>query len=182
MKIYTRTGDAGETSLLGGKRVSKANLRIEAYGTLDELNCYVGLVRDQAVNEQHRPLLKEIQDRLFTIGSALAADPDKPKLKIPDLHEADITALEDAMDQMDEALPELRHFVLPGGHQAVSFCHLARTVCRRAERHVIRLNEVEDTPEISLRYINRLSDYFFVLSRFMAQALEAEEVKWEPRM
>lgn len=183
MKIYTKTGDKGQTSLIGGTRVSKSNTRIDAYGTVDELNSYIGLVRDQAVNSSRRDLLKEIQDRLFTIGSQLATDPAKTGKKIlPDLLDSDVALLEAEMDKMDIELPELRHFVLPGGHQAVSFCHLARTVCRRAERLVIALNDTEPVEDLVVKYLNRLSDYLFVLSRKMAQELNAEEVKWEPRV
>lgn len=183
MKIYTKTGDKGQTSLIGGTRVSKATTRIDAYGTVDELNSYIGLVRDQAVNSSRRDLLKEIQDRLFTIGSQLATDPAKTGKKIlPDLLDSDVALLEAEMDKMDIELPELRHFVLPGGHQAVSFCHLARTVCRRAERLVIALNDTEPVEDLVVKYLNRLSDYLFVLSRKMAQELNAEEVKWEPRV
>lgn len=183
MKIYTKTGDKGQTSLIGGTRVAKSDLRIEAYGTVDELNSYIGLIRDQAVNVARRDLLKEIQDRLFTVGASLATDPEKAgKKPIPDLLESDIALLEQEMDKMDAELPELRHFVLPGGHQAVSFCHLARTVCRRAERVVIRLEAEEFVDELVVKYLNRLSDYLFVLSRKMAQDLQAEEVKWFPRV
>ena len=183
MKIYTKTGDKGLTSLIGGTRVSKASLRIDTYGTVDELNSHIGLVRDQAVNALRRDLLKAIQDRLFTIGSHLATDPAKMGKKVlPDLLESDVQVLEEAMDQMDIELPELRHFVLPGGHQSVSFCHVARTVCRRGERLVIMLNEHEPVEALIIRYLNRLSDYLFVLSRKMAQELNAEEVKWQPRL
>ncbi|MBT2557307.1 cob(I)yrinic acid a,c-diamide adenosyltransferase [Hymenobacter sp. ISL-91] len=182
MKIYTKTGDKGLTSLIGGTRVPKSSLRIECYGTVDELNSYIGLVRDQPVNEARRTLLKEIQDRLFTVGASLASDPEKSKMKIPDLHAADVELLEQEMDRMNETLPELRVFVLPGGHQSVSFAHLARCVCRRAERLVIHLNEDEFVAELVIMYLNRLSDYLFVLSRQMAHELNAEEVKWEPRM
>ncbi|NVO29907.1 MULTISPECIES: cob(I)yrinic acid a,c-diamide adenosyltransferase [Hymenobacter] len=182
MKIYTKTGDKGLTSLIGGTRVPKSSLRIECYGTVDELNSYIGLVRDQPVNEARRTLLKEIQDRLFTVGASLASDPEKSKMKIPDLHAEDVELLEQEMDRMNETLPELRVFVLPGGHQSVSFAHLARCVCRRAERLVIHLNEDEFVAELVIMYLNRLSDYLFVLSRQMAHELNAEEVKWEPRM
>lgn len=184
MKIYTKTGDLGTTSLVGGTRVSKAYLRIEAYGTVDELNACLGLVRDQPVNAARRDLLKEIQDRLFTIGANLAAEPDQIKRPIPDLYESDVARLEAEMDSMDAKLPELRHFVLPGGHASVSFCHLARTVCRRAERIVIDLasQENEFVAELVIKYLNRLSDYLFVLSRAMALELGVEEVKWEPRL
>ena len=181
MKIYTKTGDKGTTSLVGGTRVSKADLRIDTYGTVDELNSYIGLVRDQPVNEIRREILKYIQDRLFTIGSILASEPDNKKHFIPDLHEEDITAMELAMDEMNTELEPMRSFILPGGHQSVSFCHVARTVCRRAERLVIALDESESVESEVIRYLNRLSDYLFVLSRKMAQELEVEEIKWEGR-
>ncbi|AHJ98755.1 cob(I)yrinic acid a,c-diamide adenosyltransferase [Hymenobacter swuensis] len=182
MKIYTKTGDKGLTSLIGGTRVPKSSLRIECYGTVDELNSYIGLVRDQEVNAARRPLLKEIQDRLFTIGASLASDPEKSKMKIPDLHAEDIALLEQEMDRMNDGLPELRVFILPGGHQSVSFAHLARCVCRRTERLAIQLQEDSFVAELVIMYLNRLSDFLFVLSRQMAHELNAEEVKWEPRM
>ncbi len=181
MKIYTKTGDSGTTSLLGGARVSKAHIRIEAYGTVDELNSYLGLLRDQPVNESRKDFLKQIQDRLFTLGADLATEPGKDKVVKPDLFDSDVEALEQAMDEMDEQLPALKNFVLPGGHQSVSFSHLARCVCRRAERIAIALNEVEPVDGLSIRYLNRLSDYLFLLGRKMAAELDAEEVKWEPR-
>lgn len=182
MKIYTKTGDQGLTSLIGGTRVPKSSLRIDCYGTVDELNSYIGLVRDQEVNTARRPLLKEIQDRLFTIGAALASDPEKSKMKIPDLHAEDIALLEQEMDRMNETLPELRVFILPGGHPAVSFAHVARCVCRRAERLVIHLREESFVANLVVMYLNRLSDFLFVLSRQMAHELGAEEVSWKPRM
>ena len=182
MKIYTKTGDKGLTSLIGGTRVPKSSLRIECYGTVDELNSHIGLVRDQDVNAGRRPLLKEIQDRLFTIGSALAADPEKSKMKLPDLHAADITLLEDEMDRLNLDLPELRAFILPGGHPAVSHAHVARCVCRRAERLVIHLGEESFVAELVAVYLNRLSDFLFVLSRAMAHELGVEEVTWQARM
>lgn len=188
MKIYTKTGDAGTTALISGRRVAKSDLRIDAYGTVDELNACIGLVRDQAVNEPRRALLKEIQDRLFTVGALLATDraadrPEKQVRKpIPDLFDSDVELLEREMDAMTARLPELRHFVLPGGHEAVSFAHLARTVCRRAERRVVELAAEADVEPLVIRYLNRLSDFLFVLSRQMAHDLGAEEVKWEPRV
>jgi len=181
MKIYTKTGDKGTTSLVGGTRISKADLRIDTYGTVDELNSYIGLVRDQPVNEVRRDFLKYIQDRLFTIGSILASEPDNKKHFIPDLHEEDIVALELAMDEMNTVLEPMRSFILPGGHPSVSFGHVARTVCRRAERLVIALNESEPVEAEVIRYLNRLSDYLFVLSRKMAQELGIEEIKWAGR-
>ena len=183
MKIYTRTGDQGLTSLIGGTRVPKSSLRIDAYGTVDELNSYIGLLRDQDINAARRPLLKELQDRLFTIGSSLASDPEKSKMKIPDLHSEDVTLLEAEMDLMNEGLPELRAFILPGGHQAVSFAHVARCVCRRAERLVVHLQQEEAfVAELVAIYLNRLSDYLFVLSRRMAFELGVEEVTWQARL
>jgi cob(I)alamin adenosyltransferase len=182
MKIYTKTGDTGQTSLVGGTRVSKTELRIEAYGTVDELNSYVGLLRDQAVNDSRKDILKEIQDRLFTIGSILASEPEQTKKRIPDLHESDIELLEKEMDRMDESLEPMRFFILPGGHQSVSFGHLARTVCRRAERIVLRLSEESEVNDLVVKYLNRLSDYLFVLCRMMIKDLNIEEISWKPRV
>ena len=181
MKIYTKTGDKGQTSLIGGTRVSKSHLRIEAYGTVDELNSYIGLLRDQEVNAVRKDLLKDIQDRLFTIGSSLASDPEKSKMKIPDLLEADIEVLEKAIDSMNEVLTELRNFVLPGGHPSISFGHIARTVCRRAERLSIALNDNEYVNELVIIYLNRLSDYLFTLCRMMHHELGVDEIPWKPR-
>lgn len=182
MKIYTKTGDKGQTSLIGGTRVPKHHLRIESYGTVDELNSYIGLIRDQQVSEHQQNLLKEIQDRLFTIGSALASDPEKSKMKIPDLHQEDIELLEKEIDTMTTELPELRHFILPGGSNAVSFCHLARCVCRRAERICVHLSEDSFVDEKVMVYLNRLSDYLFVLSRKLCFDNQIEENKWIPRI
>ena len=182
MKIYTKTGDKGTTSLIGGTRVSKAHLRINTYGTVDELNSYIGLLRDQPINEIRKDILKELQDRLFTIGSHLAMDYEVSKKQLPDLLPADVTLLENAMDTMDASLPELRHFILPGGHQSISFAHIARTVCRRAERMIVELNGNEEVEDLIVVYMNRLSDYLFVLSRAMAVELGVEEVKWYPRV
>lgn len=182
MKIYTKTGDSGQTSLLGGRRVSKAHLRIDAYGTVDELNSFIGLLRDQEINRKREDLLKEVQDRLFTIGATLATEPGKENVKKPDLHEEDLVLLEKEIDEMESLLSPLRHFILPGGHQTVSFCHIARTICRRTERCVIDLMEIEHVDEIIVKYLNRLSDYLFVLGRLIAQELGVEEVTWRPRM
>lgn len=181
MKIYTKTGDKGETSLFGGKRVSKFNDRIQAYGTSDELLSWIGLIRDQNIENHCKEVLKEIQDRLFTLGAELAADPDKPKLKKPDLYDSDIEFLEKEIDTMNESLPEMTHFVLPGGHTTVSYCHLARTVCRRCERLVIELSTKEKINDLIIKYLNRLSDYLFVLSRKLSKDLNAEEILWIPR-
>jgi cob(I)alamin adenosyltransferase len=181
-KVYTKTGDKGETSLIGGTRVPKHHIRIESYGTVDELNSYIGLIRDQNINEQSKTILIEIQDRLFTIGSSLASDPEKSKMKIPDLKEEDILFLEREIDKMDESLPEMKSFVLPGGHTTVSFCHIARCVCRRAERLTIQLSENDYVNELVIKYLNRLSDYLFVLSRKLSQDLNASEIPWKPIM
>ncbi|MBO3273070.1 cob(I)yrinic acid a,c-diamide adenosyltransferase [Hymenobacter defluvii] len=182
MKIYTKTGDQGLTSLIGGTRVPKSSLRIDCYGTVDELNAYIGLLRDQDVNGSRRGLLKEIQDRLFTMGASLASDPEKSKMKIPDLHAEDVALLEQEMDRMNAGLPELREFILPGGHPSVSVSHVARCVCRRAERLVIHLREESFVADLVIVYLNRLSDYLFVLGRQMAHDLGAEEVTWKPRL
>jgi cob(I)alamin adenosyltransferase len=182
MKIYTKTGDEGYTALFGGKRVSKADLRINTYGTIDELNSYLGLLRDQEVNKNKLGELVEIQDRLFTIGSILATEPGNTKVKIPSLQESDVVFLEDKMDAMDELLEPMRFFVLPGGHVSISFGHVARTVCRRAERLVIELDAHEKVDALVLKYLNRLSDYLFVLCRMMTKELNVTETPWRPRM
>lgn len=184
LKIYTKTGDLGTTSLIGGTKVPKSHLRIETYGTIDELNSYVGLVSDLITDEASRQILKEIQDRLFTIGSSLACDPDKePLMKIPDLKETDIEMLEKEMDGMNEVLPPMKFFVLPGGHPAVSTTHIARCVCRRAERLCVNMQEHELFVEpLVIKYINRLSDYLFVLSRYIGQLLNVNEIPWKPRI
>ena len=188
MKIYTKTGDKGTTALFGGTRVPKHHIRIESYGTIDELNSHIGLIRDQDIDQTHKTILIEIQDRLFTVGAILATDPEKATLKngkarlnIPKISDADIKRLEDSMDSMNASLTEMTHFVLPGGHQTVSFCHIARTVCRRAERLASHLNTLEPFQPETLMYINRLSDFLFVLARKLSSELQAEEVKWIPK-
>lgn len=181
-KIYTKTGDKGMTSLVGGTRISKDHLKIETYGTVDELNSWIGVLRDSPENAARKDILKEIQDRLFTLGADLAAEPEQTKRKIPDLFESDIELLEHEMDKMNEEIPPLKAFVLPGGHQSVSFAHVARTVCRRAERHVIRLSREEEVNPMIIQYLNRLSDYLFVVSRKITQELQTEEVAWKPRL
>lgn len=179
-KIYTKIGDAGTTGLFGGKRLPKSHLRIEAYGTVDELNAHIGMVRDQFTEPAVRALLKDIQDRLFTIGSNLASDPDKD-MPVPDIQAADIEALEKAMDEMDEVLPELKNFILPGGHPAVSSAHIARCVCRRAERLVVALSQESRVEPVIVQYLNRLSDYLFILARFIGYSKGIDEVVWVPR-
>src|ERR1700761_481002 len=182
MKIYTKTGDKGYTSLIGGTRVPKHHLRIESYGTVDELNSYIGLIRDQEITTHHKQLLKEIQDRLFTIGSSLAADPEKSKMIIPDLHDADIELLEQEMDNMNKTLPELKHFILPGGSTLISYCHIARCVCRRAERLTVHLAEESKVDDKVVIYLNRLSDYLFTLARKLANEHNISENQWIPRL
>ncbi|TXB63754.1 cob(I)yrinic acid a,c-diamide adenosyltransferase [Phaeodactylibacter luteus] len=179
-RIYTKTGDQGETSLFGGKRLLKSHLRIEAYGTVDELNSYIGLARDHISEPGLRDELKYIQDRLFSLGANLASDPDKP-MSVPDIKPEDILSLEAAMDRIDEHLPTLKNFILPGGHPAVSTCHIARCVCRRAERLCVALAQESRVAPILIQYLNRLSDYLFLLARFVAHAKGVEEVAWAPR-
>ncbi len=182
MKIYTKTGDKGQTSLIGGTRVPKYHLRIEAYGTVDELNSWLGLIRDQAIDDHSLRILMDVQDRLFTIGSLLASDPEKSKMKLPELTIEDVTILENEMDTMETHLSELKSFILPGGHTTVSYTHIARCVCRRCERLVVHLTEENPIdPQIGI-YLNRLSDYLFVLSRYFAQNLNVPESPWNPRI
>jgi cob(I)alamin adenosyltransferase len=182
MKIYTKTGDKGFTSLIGGTRVAKYHLRIESYGTVDELNSYVGLICDQDITVHDKEVLKQIQDRLFTIGSSLAADPERSKMVIPDLHMEDIELLEQEMDAMNEQLPELRHFILPGGNNIISFCHIARCICRRAERITVQLANESTVDEKVNIYLNRLSDYLFTLARKIANERNVPENQWIPRI
>ena len=181
MKIYTKTGDKGYTSLIGGTRIPKHHLRIETYGTVDELNSYIGLIGGQEIGEHHQTVLKEVQDRLFTIGALLASDPDKSTKKVPDLFEKDVELLEKEIDLMMDELPALKHFVLPGGATAASFCHIARCVCRRAERLTVQLAESSAVEDLVIIYLNRLSDYLFVLSRMINHSNGVEEHKWIPR-
>lgn len=188
MKIYTKTGDKGTTSLFGGTRVPKHHIRIESYGTVDELNSYIGLIRDQEIDSHSKETLIHIQDRLFTLGAILATDPEKSILKsgkerlnIPRIKEEDISLLETEMDNMNETLPAMTHFVLPGGHPTVSYCHITRCICRRAERLTTLLNEQEPIDKLVLMYLNRLSDYLFVLARKLTKDLQVEEIKWIPK-
>ena len=188
MKVYTKTGDTGTTALFGGTRVPKHHIRIESYGTVDELNSHIGLIRDQEINQLYKEVLIEVQDRLFTVGAILATPPEKETLKNGEkrlqnlgIQESDIEYLENQIDAMEESLPQMTHFVLPGGHTTVSYCHIARCVCRRAERLAVHLNDIEPTDELVIKYLNRLSDYLFVLARKLSHDLNAEEVKWIPR-
>ena len=187
MKIYTKTGDSGQTSLFGGQRVPKYHLRIESYGTVDELNSYIGLIRDQQIDNHLKTILIQIQNDLFTLGAMLATPPEKEKLKsgkdrlnIPKVSDDSIQQLEEEIDQMNETLAPMTCFVLPGGHTTVSFCHIARCVCRRAERLCVQLNDTEPLDEHIITYLNRLSDYIFVLARKLTLVNQAEEIPWKP--
>ena len=187
MKIYTKTGDQGDTGLIGGTRVPKHHIRIETYGTMDELNSYIGLLRDQEIDSHYKGILTTIQNKLFTIGAFLATDPEKAilksgkkRLEIETIKEEDIQLLETEIDTMNEVLPPMTHFVLPGGHQTVSFCHITRCICRRAERLTTALHDISPVDSNILAYLNRLSDYFFVLARKLTLDLRAEEIAWIP--
>ncbi|NIJ44987.1 cob(I)alamin adenosyltransferase [Wenyingzhuangia heitensis] len=187
MKIYTKTGDKGETSLFGGQRVSKSNIRIDAYGTVDELNSYMGLIRDQEIEQKHKDFLVKIQNQLFVVGAFLATPQDKEILKngksrlgLGDFGSKEIEELEIEIDSLDKQLPQMTHFVLPGGHTSVSYCHIARTVCRRAERISVLLSKDEPVNTGVITYLNRLSDYLFVLARMLSKQLQADEIKWIP--
>lgn len=184
LKIYTKTGDLGKTSLIGGTKVPKSHIRIETYGTVDELNSFVGLVSDHIADANNKVILKEVQDRLFTIGSSLACDPEKePKMKIPDLKESDIELLEKEMDKMSDAIPAMKSFILPGGHVAVSTIHVARCVCRRCERLCVLMQEENMFIDpLVIKYINRLSDFLFILARYTGHQLGVEELPWKPRV
>ncbi|HQE11366.1 MAG TPA: cob(I)yrinic acid a,c-diamide adenosyltransferase [Flavipsychrobacter sp.] len=183
-KIYTKTGDKGSTSLIGGVRVPKSHIRIEAYGTVDELNSYLGVVSDSLQDTLLKEWLREIQDRLFTIGSVLATNPDKEvKMKLPDLHDTDIEWLEKNIDTMNETLPEMRSFILPGGYLPASHTHVARCICRRAERICVGMVQQEDVvPDLVIKYLNRLSDFLFVVARYISHIHHAEEIPWRARV
>lgn len=189
MKIYTKTGDKGTTSLFGGSRVPKHHIRIESYGTVDELNSHIGLIRSQPeLDARSKETLIHIQNKLFTLGATLATDPKKAVLKsgkerlnIPRVTEGDVELLENEIDLMNNALPPITHFVLPGGNSVVAFCHIARCVCRRAERISTHLAESETVDPTIIQYLNRLSDYLFVLARKLSYSTQAEEIKWIPK-
>lgn len=183
-KIYTKTGDKGSTSLIGGVRVPKNHIRIESYGTVDELNSYLGMVHDMANDARISEWIHEIQDRLFTIGSVLATNQEKEvKMKLPDVHEADVIFLEQKIDEMNETLPEMRSFILPGGNLASSTTHVARCVCRRAERICVGMQQEDEfVPELIVQYLNRLSDFLFVLARYIAHINGAEDMPWRARV
>ena len=177
-KIYTKTGDDGQTSLYGGRRVDKFNIRIDAYGTVDELNAHLGMIRDQSNDESVQYALKKIQNSLFTVGAMLASDPNKKGLQVPLLEATQVLEIEAKIDEIDAKLPPLKNFILPGGHPLVSQTHIARCVCRRAERVIVYLNDIEYVDPIVLQYMNRLSDFLFMLARFFTMELNIDEDKW----
>ncbi len=181
MKVYTKTGDEGKTSLVGGTRVPKDHIRIECYGTIDELCSWIGLVGDQDISNEHKSVLMEIQDRLFTIESLLASEPEND-YNLPQIAENDIKYLEKEIDSLNSKLPPLKSFLMPGGHEIVSQCHLARTVCRRSERLIIRMNREFPVDQLILIYLNRLSDYLFMLSRIICIEKGVDERLWKPRL
>lgn len=185
MKIYTKTGDSGQTSLFGGKRVSKSNLRIDAYGTVDELNAYLGLVRDLEIHQKHKEVLINVQKKLFVVGAFLATPPEsrvkkngENRLQIELIQPEDVLFLEKQIDFLDKKLEPMTHFIIPGGHIVVSHCHIARTICRRAERVCVALQENTTAYNDMICFLNRLSDYLFVLARMLTKDLQAEEIKW----
>lgn len=180
MRVYTRTGDKGTTSLASGKRVPKYHERLDVYGTVDELNSFVGWAETLVVDSIIKTILQKSQLRIFTISSHLALDEDKYREKLPTIKERDIEELEKDMDRMLDILPPLKNFILPGGNSAVSACHIARTVCRRTERLIVKLAETVNVDELQIKYINRLSDYFFVAARKTAMDLGVSEKYWLP--
>ena len=182
MKVYTRTGDNGTTALIGGQRVKKYNNRIEAYGTADELTAYIGLIRDSLNDDNIQDQLSVIQNNLMVLGGELAADDNFDLSKIPSVKDHYIIWLEQRIDEMEDELEPLRAFVLPGGHLAVSHCHVARTICRRAERKAILLSEDHQISNLVIQYLNRLSDYLFVLSRKLSKDFNAKEILWDPNL
>lgn len=182
MKIYTKTGDEGETGLFGGQRVPKHHARIETYGTLDELNAFIGLLRDNIETEAIKSVLFDIQNRLFSLGAYFATPPKDGKIIMPlDIVEGDLSLLEQEMDRMEQSLEPLRNFILPGGHTQVSYAHIARTICRRAERQCVHMHQTDPVDPLALQYLNRLSDYFFMLARYLSKSLGAAEIPWKGR-
>ncbi len=182
MKIYTKGGDKGTTALIGGKRVPKYHLRIEAYGTVDELIAYIGLLRDSYENEYYKNVLIKIQDKLMTCSSLLAADCDGCENELPQIHEDDVKDLENEIDKMEAELSPLKSFILPGGNPVVSFCHITRTICRRSERITVRMAEEFEVDYLVIKYLNRLSDFFFVFSRLISRDLDVKEIPWQPKL
>jgi cob(I)alamin adenosyltransferase len=179
MKVYTKKGDKGKTQLLGGSIVDKDNVKLECYGTIDELNSFIGNIYDQDLKKLHKEILLNIQNQLFNLGSVISFDGKKDKIKLPNITAKNIEMLEKAIDKMEESLPMLKNFILPSGHPTSSKCHIARTVCRRAERNLVTLSKTSEVDNLHLQYLNRLSDYLFVLSRAVLEENNAEEIEWE---
>ena len=179
MKIYTKKGDEGNTQLLGGSMVKKTHIKLECYGTIDELNAFIGNIYDQEISESHKEILLKIQNQLFNLGSCIAFDGKKENIKLPNVTENNIEMLEKAIDKMDASLPILKNFILPSGLSTVSKCHIARTICRRAERNLVALGEEEKINPLHLKYLNRLSDYLFVLARFILMENDISATEWE---
>ena len=179
MKIYTKKGDKGKTQLLGGSIVDKDHVKLECYGTIDELNSFIGNIYDQDLKEFHKEILLNIQNQLFNLGSVISFDGKKDKIKLPNITAKNIEMLEKAIDKMEESLPMLKNFILPSGHPTTSKCHIARTVCRRAERNLVTLSKTSEIDNLHLQYLNRLSDYLFVLARAVLKENNAEEIEWQ---
>ena len=179
MKIYTKKGDKGKTQLLGGSMVDKNHIKLECYGTIDELNTFIGNIYDQEISAFHKEILFKIQNHLFNLGSIISFDGKKDKIKLPNITTQNIKMMEKAIDKMEEELPMLRAFVLPSGHPTASKCHIARAVCRRAERNLVALSQEEQIDNLHIQYLNRLSDYLFVLARAILKDNNAQEIKWQ---
>ena len=179
MKVYTKKGDKGKTQLLGGSIVDKDHVKLECYGTIDELNSFIGNIYDQDLKEFHKEILLNIQNQLFNLGSVISFDGEKDKIKLPNITSKNIEMLEKAIDKMEESLPMLKNFILPSGHPTTSKCHIARTICRRAERNLVTLSKTSEIDNLHLQYLNRLSDYLFVLSRAVLKENNAEEIEWQ---
>ena len=179
MKVYTKKGDKGKTQLLGGSMVDKDHAKLECYGTIDELNSFIGNVYDQELNSFHKEILLKIQNQLFNLGSIISFDGEKNKIKLPNIKIENIKMLEKAIDKMEENLPKLKSFILPSGHPTASKCHIARTVCRRAERNLVTLSKTTKIDMLHLQYLNRLSDYLFILSRAILKDNGDTEIEWQ---
>ncbi len=179
MKIYTKKGDKGKSQLLGGSMVDKNHIKLECYGTIDELNSFIGNIYDQEISIFHKKILFKIQNQLFNLGSIISFDGEKDKIKLPNITTQNIKMMEKAIDKMEEELPMLRAFILPSGHPTASKCHIARTVCRRAERNLVALSQEEQIDNLYIQYLNRLSDYLFVLARAILKDKNAQEIQWQ---
>ena len=179
MKVYTKKGDKGKTQLLGGSMVNKNHIKLECYGTIDELNAFIGNIYDQEISAFHKEFLLKIQNQLFNLGSIISFDGKKNKIKLPNVTTENIEMMEKAIDKMEESLPMLKNFILPSGHPTASICHIARTVCRRAERNLVALGQEQEINNLHIQYLNRLSDYLFVLARAILKENNAPEIEWQ---